>query len=82
MINLTSSLKGGESNMTLFGDVPPPTESYTTSSTAYEYKKEPKRYRCLICGRRYDDKREAAECRRTDNKRFRAWQIREAASRR
>ena len=82
MINLTTSLEGGEINMTLVGDMPPPTESHTESATAYEHKPEPKRYRCLICGTWYDDKREAAECRRADNERFRAWQIREAASRR
>ena len=52
-----------------------------STTTNPEYKPEPKRYRCLICGTWYDDKREAAECRRADNERFRAWQIREAESR-
>ena len=52
MINLTSYLEGGEINMTLVGDMPKPIESYTTSNTVYEHKSEPKRYRCLICGRR------------------------------
>jgi hypothetical protein len=60
--------------MTLIGDEIPEIASHTESAT-YEYKKEPKRYRCLICGTWYDNKREAAECRRADNERFRAWQI-------
>lgn len=62
--------------MTLVGDEIPEVASHTESAT-YEYKKEPKRYRFLICGTWYDDKREAAECRRADNERFRAWQIRQ-----
>lgn len=67
--------------MTIVGDEIPFVESETTCS-ATTSKPEPKRYRCLICGTWYYDKREAAECRRTDNERFRAWQIREASNRR
>lgn len=53
-------------------------QSGTMSTTENHcWKPEQKRYRCLICGTWYDDKREAAECRRADNKRFLAWQIRQ-----
>lgn len=59
--------------MTLVGDERPFIESHTESAT-FEYKPEPKKYRCPICGTRYYDKREAAECRRACNERFRLWQ--------
>ena len=60
--------------MTIVGDEIPEVASHTESAT-YVYKQEPKRYRCLICGTWYDNKREADKCRRADNKRFREWQI-------
>ena len=59
--------------MTLVGDERPNVESHTESGWT-EYKPEPKQYRCLICGTKYYDKREAAECRRACNERFKAWQ--------
>ena len=59
--------------MTMVGDERPEIESHTESVWT-EYKKEPKRYRCAICGTWYYDKREAAECKRACNERFRLWQ--------